>query len=71
MFGQFVEMSEYVAIFTFDPDGTILHWNRGAEVAFGHRAAEIVGSPWTRLFTASDNAAGVPAHELETALATG
>lgn len=37
------------AIFTTDPDGTVLAWNRGAEALFGYSSTEIVGSNVRRL----------------------
>jgi PAS domain S-box-containing protein len=33
------------AIITTDRDGTIVGWDAGAEVLFGHRAARVVGRP--------------------------
>jgi len=37
------------AIVTITPDGLIRWFNRGAERAFGHRAAEVIGQPVTML----------------------
>ena len=33
------------AIITTDADGGIVGWDAGAEVLFGHRAADVLGSP--------------------------
>jgi PAS domain S-box-containing protein len=37
------------AIFSTDPDGTVLTWNRGAETSIGYRAQEILGQHFSRL----------------------
>jgi PAS domain S-box-containing protein len=37
------------AIVSADSDGAIVSWNRGAQAIFGYEAAEILGSPVTRL----------------------
>jgi len=71
LFRRLVETAEDVAIFTIDPEGRITHWNRGAETIFGYRSAEILGTPWTCLFTPTDNERGIPKQELQTALAEG
>ena len=71
LFRQLVETAEDVAIFTIDPEGRVTHWNRGAETIFGYRAGEILGTPWTCLFTPTDNERGIPKQELRTALAEG
>jgi PAS domain S-box-containing protein len=65
--GQAVEY----AIFTLDFDGSITSWNLGAERVTGYSAQEVVGSNFSRLFTASDLAAGVDKAELAMARQSG
>jgi PAS domain S-box-containing protein len=52
------------AIFLLDRDGLITSWNPGGEVIFGYEPSEIVGQPVSRIFTAEDQAAGIPEQEL-------
>ena len=51
------------AIMTMDCDGKITSFNNGAEKIFGYTAQEIIGQPGSIIYTAEDQAAGVP--ELE------
>jgi PAS domain S-box-containing protein len=39
------------AIVAMDTKGTIRSWNRGAELMFGHKAKDILGMPFSSLFT--------------------
>jgi PAS domain S-box-containing protein len=66
-----VESVEDYAIITLDLAGRVQTWNPGAERVFGWAEAEIVGRDGAVLFTPEDRAAGVPAREQATALATG
>jgi diguanylate cyclase (GGDEF)-like protein/PAS domain S-box-containing protein len=59
------------AIVTFDLDGKITGWNKGAEAAFAWSETEVQGEPAHRLFTPEDRAAGYPAVEMHVALAQG
>jgi PAS domain S-box-containing protein len=59
------------AIFLIDPDGQVASWNPGAERILGYRQEEIVGQPFSRIFTPEDMAAGEPAQELQTATTSG
>ena len=43
-----VECSED-AIIAYTPTGTILTWNRGAQMVYGYTREEIVGNPWSVL----------------------
>jgi len=63
-------VSDY-AIFMLDPDGIIQSWNTGAERMKGYRADEVVGSHFSRFYTAEALARGWPAHELRTAREVG
>ena len=52
--------SDY-AIFTTDPDRLVTSWSRGAELAFGYAAAEIIGQCADILWTPEDRARTRPA----------
>lgn len=58
-------------IVTLDVEGRITGWNIGAERIMGWLAEEIVGQPAAAFFTPEDCAAGVVAHELNTATRQG
>lgn len=49
-----IESVEDYAIFMLDPNGYITSWNVGAERIKGYRAAEILGSHFSILFTPED-----------------
>jgi diguanylate cyclase (GGDEF)-like protein/PAS domain S-box-containing protein len=59
------------ALITFDVDGHITSWNRGAEAIFGYTATEVTGQLSSVLFTPEDRAEGHPEHELAAAQQTG
>jgi PAS domain S-box-containing protein len=59
------------SVFTLDPQGRITSWNREAERILGHSEAEALGQHFSIIFTAEDIEAGVPAHELKTAMSEG
>src|SRR5690606_29987008 len=59
------------AICMLDPEGFVASWNSGAERLEGYRRAEIVGQHFSRLFTAEDQAAGVPGRILDECRTTG
>lgn len=64
------EVRDFV-IFTLDADGQITDWNAGAEIIFGHTAAEVIGRSADIIFTPEDRAEGVPEQERATAATTG
>jgi PAS domain S-box-containing protein len=73
-FDQFrllVDQVKDYAIFLLDPRGVVRTWNRGAERIKGYRAAEIVGSHFSRFYPEADVRAGKPDRELEAAAANG
>lgn len=56
------------AFFMLDRDGCVMTWSAAAERIKQHRAAEVMGLPWSSFFTPADVAKGVPAallHEAE------
>ena len=59
------------ALFRLDPAGNVASWNTGAQNIYGYASAEIVGTHFSRLFTAEDIARDWPAYELATARAGG
>ncbi|MCF4127486.1 MHYT domain-containing protein [Methylobacterium sp. SyP6R] len=59
------------AIFMLDRDGVVANWNAGARRIKGYEAEEIVGTHFSRFYTAEDREAGVPARALATAAGSG
>jgi len=51
------------ALITFDLDGNITAWNKGAETILGFTEAEVLATPIDHLFTAEDQAKGIPSAE--------
>jgi PAS domain S-box-containing protein len=67
----FIDAVTDYAIFTLDPDGNVTSWNSGAQRIKGYTAPEILGQHFSRFYTESDRAAGVPARALQTAAESG
>ena len=59
------------AFIAIDRAGVITWWSTGAEVVFGHRAADITGQPISRIFTPEDVAAGADRQERDIATSAG
>ena len=70
-FRLLVEGVRDYAIYMLDPDGIITNWNAGAALIKGYTADEVVGTHFSRFYTADDQAAGEPARALATALGQG
>ena len=70
-FRHLVESITDYAIYMLDLDGVVVNWNAGAERTKGYTAEEIVGQHFSRFYTAEDQAIGLPARGLATALQTG
>jgi diguanylate cyclase (GGDEF)-like protein/PAS domain S-box-containing protein len=70
-FRLLVESVDHYAMFSIGPDGLITLWNSGAEQIFRYRHAEIIGAPFSRLFTPADAARGLPEVELRRAAELG
>ena len=66
-----MEQARDHALILLDPDGVIVAWLAGAEHVLGYSAAEVVGRPFTFLFTPEDRARGLDRHELAVARAVG
>jgi PAS domain S-box-containing protein len=60
------DIKEY-AIFRVSPEGLVASWNAGAERVKGYRAEEILGQPFSILFTPEDIEAGKPEWEMRQA----
>jgi diguanylate cyclase (GGDEF)-like protein/PAS domain S-box-containing protein len=56
-------LTEY-AVFAISPEGLIVSWNSGAERMFGYTRDEIIGAPFTIIFTELDAQLGAPEMEL-------
>jgi PAS domain S-box-containing protein len=59
------------AIFSLDPQGTVVSWNAGAERIKGYKAHEIIGRHFSRFYPQNDIDDGVPGRELQIAAASG
>jgi two-component system, cell cycle sensor histidine kinase and response regulator CckA len=66
-----VETLPDYAIFALDMEGRVVSWNRGGERLFGYAEEEIIMRGVETLFTPEDIERGVPACQLERALAEG
>ena len=53
-----VESVQDYAIFMLDPEGQVTSWNTGAERIEGFRHEEIIGEPFARFYTSTDQAEG-------------
>jgi PAS domain S-box-containing protein len=58
-----VENRKDYGIFMLDPQGTIINWNKGAELLTGYTSTEIVGKPFHLLHTLEEQQNNAP-HEL-------
>jgi PAS domain S-box-containing protein len=63
-------ISDY-AIFMLSPSGEVSNWNSGAERIKGYQAEEVIGSHFSRFYTAEDQALGMPARSLSIAATEG
>jgi PAS domain S-box-containing protein len=63
-------ISDY-AIFWLQPGGTVATWNAGAFHATGYTADDMVGAPFSLLFSGDDSAAGVADTLLKVAFSEG
>jgi PAS domain S-box-containing protein len=70
-FRLLVDGARDYAMILLDEAGRISHWNLGAQRILGYEEAEVLGHSAECIFTPEDQAAGVPARELETARALG
>lgn len=66
-----LESVEDYAIFTFDLDGAITRWNKGAENVFGFSSSEAVGQNTAIIFTPEDRERQEPEKEVREAVRSG
>jgi PAS domain S-box-containing protein len=59
------------AIFLINAEGLIISWNKGTERVFGYKEEEVIGQPFSTIFTEEDVKAGIPGQELIIALTKG
>ena len=59
------------AIYMLDAKGTVASWNSGAQQLKAYTAQEILGHHFSAFYTPEDQAAGIPALALETAVRNG
>jgi len=70
-FRSLVDAVEEYAIFMLDPDGRVVTWNEGAERIKGYAQDEIVSQHFSTFYTDEDQEEGVPAANLDAAMAEG
>ena len=58
------EQSKEHAFIFLDADGRVIWWSPGATHLFDHKAEEMVGQSFSRLFTPEDVEKGIPEQEL-------
>jgi two-component system CheB/CheR fusion protein len=61
------ETTKDYAILTIDEDGSITSWNLGARRIFGYEEKEMMGKPYSTLFTPEERASGAADDELRSA----
>jgi PAS domain S-box-containing protein len=66
-----VESVTDYAIYMLDPSGLIVNWNTGAERIKGFSRDEVIGTHFSRFYTAKERESGLPAKALETAAQIG
>ena len=59
------------AIFMLSPSGQVVSWNQGAERIKGYKAGEIIGSHFSRFYSAEDVESGAPERHLQQAISDG
>ncbi len=70
-FFQLVASLADYAVITTDRDGVINSWNPGAKQVFGFSESEIIGQPYSVLFSKEEQTSGAHRRELDTAAKEG
>jgi PAS domain S-box-containing protein len=66
-----IESARDYAIFATDLKGCVTSWNRGAQEVLGWKESEILGQPYSMVYTPEERAKAAPAADLAEALAAG
>ena len=66
-----IEAIHDYAIYMLDPTGIITSWNAGAERFKGYTADEVIGTSFSRFYSAEDQASGLPSRALAVAAREG
>ena len=64
-FKLFIESLKDYAIFMLDTQGNIISWNPGAEDTKGYKTEEIIGKPFSVLYSPEDLSKGLPLRHLQ------
>ena len=70
-FRLLIESITDCAIYMLDTHGRVTSWNPGAERLKGYRSDEIIGQHFSRFYTDEDQAVGLPAKALKSAVDDG
>lgn len=70
-YSQIIDSLNDYSIFTLDKNFTINSWSSGSAKIFGYETEEVIGEPFTIIFTEEDNKGGVSKKETETAIKEG
>lgn len=71
LYQKMIQEIEDYAILLLDTDGTIMNWNRGAQLIKGYSESEAIGSNFRIFYTIEDREAGLPEVLLDTATRSG
>ncbi len=70
-YSQIIDSLQDYSIFTLDKDFMINSWSAGSVQIFGYETEEIIGKPFSIIFTEVDKENGIPKKEIATAMKEG
>jgi PAS domain S-box-containing protein len=70
-YSQIIDSLQDYSIFTIDKEFNINSWNSGSTTIFGYETDEVIGEPFSIIFTNEDIKNGIPKKEIDTALKEG
>ncbi len=70
-YSQIIDSLQDYSIFTLDLQLNINSWSSGSTNIFGYETDEVIGKPFTIIFTPEDIQHGIPAAEIETSMKEG